>query len=333
MPSPSLAIVVPVHNGGEQFRLCLEALGEARNAFDELIVVADGDSDGSCDRAEEAGVTVLRLAEPGGPARARNRGVELASSELILFVDADVLISGTTIERIVQYFRDEPALAALIGSYDDEPGEDNFLSQYRNLLHHFTHQESNADAFTFWGACGAVRRDVFRSLGGFDESYRTPSIEDIELGHRLKKAGHRIRLAKEVQVKHLKHWDVQTMLRADFFYRALPWTDLILRQQGLTNDLNLKVSNRLSVALSFALVFLMVVFGIDLFMGFDAGPTLSVLMAALLLFFLVLNWRLYRFFSRKRGLYFALAAIPWHFLFYLCSGLAFTLGFARARFR
>ena len=77
------------------------------------------------------------------------------------------------------------------------------------------------------------------ALGGFDEGYRQPSIEDIELGYRLKQAGHRIRLCKALQVKHLKRWSVVSLLKSDFFDRALPWTELILRDRRVINDLNL----------------------------------------------------------------------------------------------
>lgn len=121
-------------------------------------------------------------------------------------------------------FSRELDLAALIGSYDDAPGATNFLSQYRNLLHHYVHQTGNEEASTFWGACGAVRREVFLAMGGFDESYRQASIEDIELGYRLKRAGLKILLCKALQVKHLKRWEAGSLLKADFCYRALPWT-------------------------------------------------------------------------------------------------------------
>jgi GT2 family glycosyltransferase len=139
-------------------------------------------------------------------------------------------------------------LTALFGSYDDAPAATNFLSQYKNLFHHYVHQIANEEASTFWGACGAIRREVFLKLGGFDESYHQPCIEDIELGYRLKRAGYRIRLLKTLQVKHLKHWGVKSLLKTDFFQRALPWTELILRDRRLVNDLNLKTSSRVSVA-------------------------------------------------------------------------------------
>ena len=58
--------------------------------------------------------------------------------------------------------REEPGIAAVFGSYDDEPGAPNLVSQYRNLLHHFVHQTGRTEASTFWTGCGAVRRDALR---------------------------------------------------------------------------------------------------------------------------------------------------------------------------
>ena len=81
------------------------------------------------------------------------------------------------------------------------------VSQYRNLLHHFVHQEGNPEASTFWAGCGAVRRAAFDAVAGYDEArFRRPSIEDIELGYRLRRAGYRIRLDRDLQCTHLKRW-------------------------------------------------------------------------------------------------------------------------------
>jgi glycosyltransferase involved in cell wall biosynthesis len=204
----TISVIIPVHNGGSSFCFCLSSISTSQNKPIETIVVADGDADNSWQVATEWGAKVIKVKQKGGPAQARNLGAAVAQGDILFFVDADVAIAPDTINRVKLAFEEDANLAALIGSYDDAPGASNFLSQYKNLFHHYTHQNANEDAFTFWGACGAIRREIFLDMSGFDESYRRPCVEDIELGYRLKAAGYTIRLDKALQVKHLKRWEV-----------------------------------------------------------------------------------------------------------------------------
>jgi len=317
-PELSLSVVIPVHNGGENFRLCLSSLAAAFPAPSEIIVVADGDTDGSWRLAEEFGARVLRLSTRGGPAQARNLGAHAARGDILFFVDADVTIPPDAMRQVATAFAREPGLDALFGSYDDAPAAANFLSQYKNLFHHYVHQTASEEASTFWGACGAIRREVFLEVGGFDEQYRQPAIEDIALGYRLKQAGKKIRLCKTLQVKHLKRWEVVSLLKADFLQRALPWTALILRRRRLPNDLNLRLSSRICVTLVYGL----------LLAGIGAWwwPGLLFGVGGIVILLLLLNMPVYRFFWEKRGFRFALGVIPWHWLYYFYSGLAFVIG-------
>ena len=314
----TVAVIVPVYNGGKRFRASLESIRHADPPPDEIIVIGDGDTDGSSQYAEAAGVTVYRFPQPGGPGRARNLGASKAISDLLFFVDADVTVPENVIERVRDIFARDTDVAAIIGSYDDQPGESNFLSQYRNLLHHYVHQNGREEASTFWGACGAIRRAVFLSMGGFDETYLKPSIEDIELGYRLKRAGHTIRLCKSLQVKHWKRWTVVSMLQADFFQRAVPWTQLIHRHRGFVNDLNIGISGRVSVMLACGLL------GVLLLALWQPNILVAAAFMGLMLF--TLNVRLYRFFLEKRGVRFAAQTVPWHWFYFLYSGAAFALG-------
>ncbi len=322
---PTVSIIIPVHNGGNIFRKCLSSVKALRPPPLEVIVVADGDTDGSWELAEKFGVRVLRKASPDGPAQARNLGAQNANGDFLFFIDADVTIPSDIIEQIISSIQNYPDLDALIGSYDDKPFETNFLSQYRNLLHHYIHQTSNMSASTFWGACGVIRRELFLKMGGFDKRYRYPSVEDIELGYRLKKAGYKIYLLKHIQVKHLKRWEVLSLLKADFFYRALPWTHLILNEGRFIDDLNLKRSSRISVMSVFLLI---LTFIGSMFVQKYLG--LAVFFVMLLL---VLNQDVYRFFKNKRGLSFAIKTIPWHWFYFFYSGLAFSIGFAKYKIK
>lgn len=317
----TLSVVVPVHNGGHPFRACLDSIDASRTDADELIVVADGESDGAWRYARHFDARVLVNEKPGGPARARNQGAAEATGDVLFFVDADVTLHPDTLPRVRAAFEHNPDLSALIGSYDDEPAHPGFVSQYRNLLHHYTHQRGSEEANTFWGACGAIRRSVFMDIGGFNESYDRPCIEDIELGYRLKDAGHTIKLYKDIQVKHHKPWDLVSMIKTDVFSRGIPWTELILRYDRLDNDLNTDQSSRLSVALSGLLLA-----ALPASLPYPKARTVAVGSGAGLLW---LNRAFYRFLWQQRSASFALKSIPLHILYFAYSGFSFAVGAAR----
>jgi glycosyltransferase involved in cell wall biosynthesis len=321
--SLSCSIIIPVWSGGTNFAKCLSSAMAAIQNGDEIIVVADGEGDGSWRIAEQMGARVVKLPERSGPGRARNIGAETSESDILFFIDADVIIPPDSIERIRSIFEMDKDLAALIGSYDEEPYEANFHSQYKNLFHRYVHQRGKAEASTFWGACGAIRREVFLKTGGFDPRYDRPSIEDIELGYRLKAASQKIRLLPDLQVKHLKRWNAYSLITTDVFDRATPWTELIWdrfvrRRPRVSKDLNLGVSYRLSLITSFLLVAALVG---TLFTRW--GIPLVFLFGFL---FILLQVPFFNFFRMKRGLSFAFHSLAWRFGYDLYSGLGFCYG-------
>ena len=247
---PALSVIIPVHNSAAHLERSLSNLVQSDFSDYECIVVDDGSTDGSAEVAERHGYRVVRTPKKSGPAAARNRGMQEAAGEIVYFFDSDVCIKPDTLRRIVERFAAEPEIDALIGSYDDEPGEPDFLSQYRNLFHHWIHQGASEDATTFWSGCGAIRKKALLEFGGFDENYRRPSIEDIELGYRMKADGRTIRLDKQLRVKHLKRWTFWQILRTDVLDRGIPWTELLLRYPHVPAALNTTLDQRLNVVLA-----------------------------------------------------------------------------------
>lgn len=414
-----MTVVIPVYNSRDDLERCLRALAASTYSDYSVLVVDDGSTDDSVRVAREHRAEVLSLDHNSGPAVARNRGAAAASGDVLFFIDADVCVQAGTLKRAARHFAQPGAPAAVIGSYDAAPADVGFLSQYKNLQHHFVHQDARDDAFTFWSGCGAIRRDVFLAHGGFDENFRRPCVEDIELGYRLRAGGERIRLDKSLRVKHLKRWTFRNMVRTDFFDRAVPWTELILRTEVMPADLNLQHSQRLSVTAVYVLAGLLVA-GVVVYGGSFLLPWLAMLSAALMSYagfgsaggprrlwplasivvgtgalaflqspltgglfagaavcallggvlanrarawsdalslttvaasvallataqlaplamvalgltasLLALNARLYGFFRRTHGIAFACAAVPFHWLYFAYSGLAFGIGIAR----
>jgi glycosyltransferase involved in cell wall biosynthesis len=289
-------------------------------------VIDDGSVDDSALLAEGFGARVLRHDQSLGPAAARNAGALAASAPIVFFLDADVVVHEQTLSRTLDHFANDPALAALFGSYDDNPAAPGLVSQFRNLLHHFVHQQGTfvgetRPAHTFWTGCGAIRRAVFLDLGGFDPHlYRRPAIEDIELGYRLTRAGHRVVLARDVQATHLKRWTLRSVVRTDIFQRGVPWMLLMMRSKVAESDLNVSQTQKICVASTgFGLLGLLIS---------PKYPAALGLLAVNLTTVAALNAPFYRFLARRRGVAFAVSALPLHLLYYTCCGLSVAIALA-----
>jgi hypothetical protein len=222
-----MSVVVPATDAPPDLEWCTSALAVAHDGPDEIVVV---------DR-------------PRGlsPAGARNAGVVRASGEVIVFVDADVVAHADAFARIRKVFADAPELAAVFGAYDDAPAAPGRVSAFRNLLHHHVHHRSAGPAETFWTGLGAVRRDAFLAVGGFDEArFPHPSVEDVDLGDRLTRRGYRIVLAPEIQGTHLKRWTLRSMVWTDFARRGVPWVAMQVANRRVSSTLNLGWRHRAS---------------------------------------------------------------------------------------
>lgn len=226
---PTLAVIVPATDRPPTLDLCLEALRASSEPPDELVVVS-----------EPAGT---------GPAEARNAGVASCSSEVVAFVDADVVVEPEAVARLRRRFADDRGLSAVFGSYDDRPAAPDPVSRFRNLLHHHVHTESAGPAETFWAGLGAVRRRDFEAVGGFDaERFPAPAVEDIDLGMRLRAAGGSIELDPLIRGTHLKRWTLASMVSTDLQARGIPWVRLQLEAGESSSALNLGWRHRLSAA-------------------------------------------------------------------------------------
>ncbi|MCU0231267.1 MAG: glycosyltransferase [Acidobacteria bacterium] len=316
MSTSRVSVVIPACNAASHLARCLAALAGGAPAGTEVIVVDDASRDGTPELAATLGARVVRQPVNGGPSRARNAGARAASGEILYFVDSDVVVHPGAIQHVADFFASHPEAAAMFGSYDDQPVVPGVISQYRNLLHHFTHQTGRRDASTFWSGCGAIRRAAFLAVGGFNEATHPRCIEDIELGYRLRQAGHAIVLDPTLLCTHLKQWTLRSMVLTDVFCRAIPWARLNRARGSAPDDLNIKQSQKLSVLLTgLALLCVPLAFVNPWFL---AGSALAVMAVV------ALNRHLFEFLCRTRGRWFALRCIPLHLLYFLYSGASFA---------
>lgn len=319
-----LSVIIPVYNGGKTLRTCLVALNASTHMPDDVIVVDDSSTDGSAAIASSLLTRVIQLeGGPHGAAAARNRGASEAHGDILIFFDADVAVHPDTVALMHKYLNEQPDLAALFGSYDSQPTGQSVVSRYKNLQHHYIHQHAQRESFSFWTGCGAIRSHIFAEVGGFDGSYA--AIEDIELGARLRRAGYRVWLCKDIQATHLKEWTLRSMMRTDIFDRAVPWARLIFSESHLPQDLNLTMGSRVSALAVWAMISF-----IALGVAFPAA-WIGALIALILL--IALNEDLYRFFVNQGGIAFGACAIGLHALYLVYSSLVFGGMWAAAKFK
>ncbi len=247
--SVDVSVVVPVHNGEKDIEQCLGRIRDSAGCSFELIVVNDASTDQTASIAAAMANHVITLHEQSGPAAARNRAVEDCRGDIVVFVDCDVMVSKDTLRSLRDQL-EENQWAAVFGSYDRYPKVRNLISVYKNLMHHYYHQRSEREAQTFWSGCGAIRKAVFKEMGGFNQAFARPSIEDIELGMRVSEAGYAIGSVPEIQVQHTKRWTLKNLVYTDVFLRGIPWTRLMLQAGSIQNDLNVSRSQRACVVIA-----------------------------------------------------------------------------------
>jgi GT2 family glycosyltransferase len=317
--SSAISVIMPVYNGSEFIPRSLPPLMDMvkRGEVLEVIVIDDSSTDGSEKMAAQMGARVLSSGGRLGPGGARNQAAEVARGDILWFVDADVVVHPDAARCLLLGF-DTELVVAVFGSYDSSPPARNFFSRYKNLVHHYYHHQASEEAQTFWSGCGAVRRPAFLASGGFNvERYKYPSIEDIELGHRLIKTGGRIRLLRDVQCTHLKVWRFGNLIHTEIFRRAIPWSRLIMGAgDGIPNDLNVGMAEQARAVVAAVLLLSILAF----FVGMLSFPVL--LIPVLLMLFA--NREIVLFFNRRGGLLFATGALLFHQIYYLYSASAFT---------
>lgn len=284
---PTLGVVVPATDRPPTLGRCLAALEAGTRRPDSVAVLE-----------EPAGA---------GPAAARNLGAARCEADVIVFVDSDVEVHPEALALIERRFAADRGLAALFGAYDDDPEHPALTSRYRNLLHHQVHAEGAGEAETFWAGLGAVRRERFEAAGGFDaDLFPTASVEDIELGMRLRRGGGRIVLDPDLRGKHLKRWTPVSMVMTDFGRRGVPWARLLLREGSGSTALNLGWRRRASAVSSLVLL--------GSLLARRPRPAVAALLANL-----VLDRDLYALLARRGGARLLLAGIGLHQLHQLAA--------------
>jgi len=176
-----LSAVIPTLNEAAYLPILLNALAEQTRPPDEIIVADAGSCDSTAELAQERGARVVR---GGMPAAGRNAGARVATGDLFLFLDADVVPPPDFIARAVEEFEGEGyAIATSLITALDGDLVDQITAEATNL-YFLVMQPISPHAPGF---CILVQRAIHEKIGGFDESLKLS--EDIDYARRATRYG------------------------------------------------------------------------------------------------------------------------------------------------
>lgn len=194
-------------------------LGPATHAPPHATIVDDGSQPPVPD-------ATIRLATNRGPAAARNAGLAQVTTQLVAFVDSDVVVDAGWVDRLLPHFDDE-RVALVAPRVASEPRQ-SAIAAYEEThspldLGHRAGRVKAGSRIGYVPAAAIVCRvDALRELGGFDEALRFG--EDVDLVWRLDGAGWRVRYEPAAVVRHEPRRDWRSWLqqRVDYGSSAAP---------------------------------------------------------------------------------------------------------------
>lgn len=293
-----ISILVCSHNNAPLLEQCLYAIRQSILSNYELIVVDDCSIDNSAEIAYKYADTVKKFTTHRGRSAARNQAYQVSCGDILVFIDADVIIFPDALNNILQHFCDNPEISALTGMLSKDHYNENFFSVYKNLYMHYIFSKLPDQVTFLYGSIHAIKRNAFLPFGDV-----AAIADDTALGQQLYTNGKKISFLKHLEVIHLKHYTMKQFFQNDYeipfdmakiFIRFKGWQQLGKNNTGFIHSSR---SQLISVAISYNILLLL---------------SFKFILPAIILFaiWFLLNWHFLAFLYREKGVSFLLAALP-----------------------
>jgi glycosyltransferase involved in cell wall biosynthesis len=204
------SIVVPSRGGARRLPVLLSALARQDTDNFEVIVVVDGDVDGSGDVIEtivadrKIRLRSVLFPENRGRSAALNAGASVAVGQILIRCDDDFEPGPDYVSGHIRNHVSEPA--GIIGLARNVFPETTYARVYGRLIDVRFRSEAvdtpPERQWRYWGGNVSVPRGLHERIGGYDEGFRTYGWEDVDYGYRLRKAGIPVRIAPELTTDH-----------------------------------------------------------------------------------------------------------------------------------
>jgi len=198
--NPKFSIIIPNWNGAAFLRRCIGAtVFSAQNTGlpHEILLIDDASTDNSAEEIVRnwPQVKLVKNTQNLGFGKTINKGAHLATGDLLVFLNNDLVPSENMVEELLAPLLDNPQLFGVSGKtiewYTGAPNHVNMMARIDNGVFRLTYEDSPSLTETMFlqgGSC-AVRRDVFLDLGGFNQLFHPGYWEDYDISYFALKCG------------------------------------------------------------------------------------------------------------------------------------------------
>lgn len=315
-----LSVIVPTYNSQSSIGQCLKSVRQSISRDYELIVVDCTSQDATVSIAANYADKVIQLQGKSDRTHARISGVKAASGQIIVNIDSDVVIKPDTLTKINNYFSQHPEIDALTGLLSKEHPNRNFFSQYKNLYMHYIFSKLPEKVSFLYGSIYAFRRQAAEI---YDADIKI--ADDTALGQKFVSAGKQIAFLKDLEVIHLKRYNLFSFIKNDFQI-PFDWAKIFLKYKGwrqLGKNKTGYAHSPLGQLFSVMIALCIFVLALGSIFGFFS---VSVFWSLVLLW-LLLNLSFFYFLIKEKSIIFSIIAIVITFLDNLVMAGGILAGF------
>lgn len=211
-----ITVIIPTKNGGEKFKECVHGIQKQSVSFTEVLVVDSGSTDNTLQIANDANFRIISISpDKFDHGTTRAMCVELANTELILFMSQDAILTDpNSVSLLISAFRDE-SVACAYGRQLPHTDADPFAISHREINYsgrsyvtalHSSYPKGFRKTF-FSNAYGAYRKSTLIEVGNFDQ--QTIFGEDALAAAKLLKNGRRCAYVAEATIKHSHNYSIK----------------------------------------------------------------------------------------------------------------------------
>lgn len=320
-----LSLIIPVHNSEKTIRPLLLSINNSQfNNFKDIeaVIIDDGSTDCTL-RVIEKFLSGLKFnlktivqKKNVGPARARNLGVKNALGEYVLFLDSDVQLKKHSLQRVFDLFK-KGKVKAFTGIWHYQQKTTKFFPQFKALrdwAYWFIERKKYARYYLFSTRVAGIEKKLFKKIGGFNENYPQPTVEDIELTYRIEKITP-IKFSTNIVVAH--EFENFWPIAVKYFKRSRDWVGLYMRRLRFDPVATSQTEAFKSIVATLIPFFILLAFYHNFF---------SYLLVSLLTIFTFLEFDFWKFLLKKKGTVFLLKAIPVSIILYFVINLGAAWG-------